>query len=744
MAIQILPCAEFGRRQIRDAIVGVRVRDTAWQARIAATIARWSLRTIDAATFGKVNDPTGDSQCSITATDKTLTSVNDVWTAADVGKVIHVQGAGVAGATLETTIASFTAADEVELTDAASTTVAQSFTSIAGLAVWGDAPNVDLPEQSQVDVDALGRVTKKGSGDLGAISQATVITAGSSVARSLAARFTDVRNVRDDGAVADGVTPTVDAVAINAAIVRASTAGGGIVFCPAGTYLVSGVGADRILLKSNVTLVFAPGCILDIGTPAGVSLPLLIDSTAADVENVRILGNGLRVVGDRTTAVVQYGLNINCQNAGDVLDNIEVRDVTFEDLYTDGFTIGGNAGCVPTNIRFYNVRCVNCYRNGASIIQVTGADFYDCQFINTNGASPQAGMDIEADVGLENRDIHFHRCLFKNNSGVGLYWQKGNGTGAFGGSATDCIAEDNSDDGFKLYLVSGITLRGCKSRNNVGGSTDGFTVDSAHDCMVVVCRSEGNGRHGFAISGTIGDVFDACVAEDNAGNGFHLTNQDDLMMDALLSGCNARENAGVGFEISGCSDVSLRSCRAIRNESDGFKLTADTHHCDIGGCTGEENGISGDLGGDNLIIESRSNYNNVHGFVARQALRFNAGTATAGGAATITLPATAVAVDNWYVGKTIRIISGTGAAQSRTITGYVGATRVATVAAWVTPPDATSVYTITGGNRSRYGVRIAAGCTANKVTDCDLLAGGGTLALSDAGTGTVTASANRT
>lgn len=73
----------------------------------------------------------------------------------------------------------------------------------------------------------------------------------------------------------------------------------------------------------------------------------------------------------------------------------------------------------------------------------------------------------------------------------------------------------------------------------------------------------------------------------------------------------------------------------------------------------------------------------------------NEGLAQAGAGSTITLNASASAVNNSYIGQTISIRAGTGQDQSRNITNYVGATKVATVdAAWSTNPDSTSVYVI--------------------------------------------------
>lgn len=72
------------------------------------------------------------------------------------------------------------------------------------------------------------------------------------------------------------------------------------------------------------------------------------------------------------------------------------------------------------------------------------------------------------------------------------------------------------------------------------------------------------------------------------------------------------------------------------------------------------------------------------------------GLAQAGTANSITLAATASAVDNIYVGSVIFISTGTGSrGQVRLITAYAGGTKIATVAdAWTVTPNATSVYKI--------------------------------------------------
>jgi hypothetical protein len=85
--------------------------------------------------------------------------------------------------------------------------------------------------------------------------------------------------------------------------------------------------------------------------------------------------------------------------------------------------------------------------------------------------------------------------------------------------------------------------------------------------------------------------------------------------------------------------------------------------------------------------------------VFREQLSGDEGTAQSGSTSTtIKLRAGASFSDDAYNNLTIQIISGPGAGQSKTITDYVGATKVATVnSAWTTTPNNTSVYKIGTG-----------------------------------------------
>lgn len=75
--------------------------------------------------------------------------------------------------------------------------------------------------------------------------------------------------------------------------------------------------------------------------------------------------------------------------------------------------------------------------------------------------------------------------------------------------------------------------------------------------------------------------------------------------------------------------------------------------------------------------------------------RLTSGTVAAGAAGTVTLAAGASSVDDFYKGRSISIISGTGVGQSRVCTAYNGTTKVATISPnWATNPSAGATYYI--------------------------------------------------
>lgn len=111
--------------------------------------------------------------------------------------------------------------------------------------------------------------------------------------------------------------------------------------------------------------------------------------------------------------------------------------------------------------------------------------------------------------------------------------------------------------------------------------------------------------------------------------------------------------------------------------------------------TGATDGIApaAVIGTDSKLIATPSWMN--EGYAA-----FATGTATAGGASTLTNSAKTWTTNQW-TNYQVRIVSGTGAGQIRTIASNTG-TVLTTSAAWTTNPDATSTYSIEGNDDFIY------------------------------------------
>jgi hypothetical protein len=122
---------------------------------------------------------------------------------------------------------------------------------------------------------------------------------------------------------------------------------------------------------------------------------------------------------------------------------------------------------------------------------------------------------------------------------------------------------------------------------------------------------------------------------------------------------------------------------------------------EVGGVTDSALGYitltAAEMTGDQVTVQSKSS-NCVTALLTIRPARIVAvrtGTAAGGAAGTITLDASASAVDDYYNGMVLRTDTLTGAGQARVVTDYNGTTKVATVLpAWETTPDATTTYTV--------------------------------------------------
>lgn len=228
-----LPCEANGRAQVVSALVSAKSRQQSLIDQISFLETKWGLVALDEATFGFLASCDGNNYCSITSGAAVLTSGNNCWTIADVGKTIHVQGAGTAASTLVATIVGYTSPTSVTLSANAATTVTASRTSKAGIAIWGYIASQIIETAPLTNTDGTLAYVRSGNGLSG-------------VGNGL------LNVVNDFGATGNGTTDD------RAAFASADTASvaGRVVVIPGGTYKIS----------SNITLagtyLFSPGAVL--------------------------------------------------------------------------------------------------------------------------------------------------------------------------------------------------------------------------------------------------------------------------------------------------------------------------------------------------------------------------------------------------------------------------------------------------------------------------------------------------
>lgn len=256
----------------------------------------------------------------------------------------------------------------------------------------------------------------------------------------------------------------------------------------------------------------------------------------------------------------------------------------------------------------------------------------------------------------------------------------GNGLATSGNGTGDGIAATGGATGRGIHAVGGATSgAGIRSEGTAGNS----------NAMELLGQGSANGltatggATGIGISAVGGATSGSAIkAVGTNGNAIAL----ELVGQGSAAGLKTTGGAtgnGATFAGGATSGHGLQATTVGSNEID-----ADITGTLSAVATGVQTAIAG-----KVWDEATSGHVTAGSFGA-QLQAPHSGTAQAGAATTITLAAGASAVNDYYKNDGVYILSGTGAGQFRFVSGYVGATKVATVATWGTNPDATSVYTL--------------------------------------------------
>jgi len=302
--------------------------------------------------------------------------------------------------------------------------------AVGGGTTWARADHVHPSDTTRLSLAAGGTVT----GALTApISTSTAIATSSTTARTMAARFADVANVRDFGAVANGTTD--DLPAINAAI-AAVAAAGGTVFFPSGVYAISG--------------------------------PIKI--TAPDV-TLRGSGAGnwmFGFQGNKGTTLLYTGAN----NVDAIIDISPV------------VPSGQFIWCV--NVRDMNLDCANHMSNGIIAESLCNSEFANLNILQPTGNGLYLAAATTTSVGFT------MRCNFRNiniagttaTNGVLLDGQPGGSTNVGGCSLNyfeNVQVIHHNGDAFHLVNTDSNLFMHCGASRDSGGTGNGLVFGSSSD-----------------------------------------------------------------------------------------------------------------------------------------------------------------------------------------------------------------------------------------------------------------------
>lgn len=301
-----------------------------------------------------------------------------------------------------------------------------------------------------------------------------------------------IKNIKENGAQGNGLTD--DTFAIQSVIDQISGTGG-TVFIPKGVYMINA--NKHILLKSNMTFFMDKGAVLKAIPNGSENFGILKIENA---ENINIIG-GL-IQGERNQhqgATGEWGMGLEIYAS----KNIAIEDVTATDNWGDGFYVGNGA----TQIQFCSVNADNNRRQGLSVTSADGITINNSVFMNTNGALPMDGIDLEPNKGETVTNVQILNSKFINNKGSGI---------------ESVVADDLAEKAFVKQVIIdhntvlkngsiGAYSAGIKiSRQSSQYITNNIVKDNLQDGIAIVNNATNNIIKGNQISGN-GNTIDANI-----------------------------------------------------------------------------------------------------------------------------------------------------------------------------------------------------------------------------------------
>jgi hypothetical protein len=216
------------------------------------------------------------------------------------------------------------------------------------------------------------------------------------------------------------------------------------------------------------------------------------------------------------------------------------------------------------------------------IIPVTGAVSYQIESLTLDGnkathASGTHGIRLHS----ENKDVRIHNVLSKNNNGygIGVAYDEVTPLTNLNLHVSDCIVEDNGQDGFDCKISERAFLERIVSRNNTNAGID----VRGHYVVTSDCLAHGNGTWGIASGRPTSDQSGIahhqsvnCIAHNNGDVGFRFRDQADSTAEIIeyrVANALAYDNTNAGMAvICGHGTVVITGGASYENGTDGIAI----------------------------------------------------------------------------------------------------------------------------------------------------------------------------
>ena len=339
----------------------------------------------------------------------------------------------------------------------------------------------------------------------------------------------NVVTLSDYGIVGDSTTDVTAKIQNVLDLVKNN--GGGIVYVPAGTYMIRADDQkdpvlgwqnnhDGLQVGPNTTILLDKNATLKaIANPAsGYTILNLVNA-----DNSNVLGGTIE--GDRYTHLLTTPFNIRNGvpfygewGVGTSVtggDHVSLIGTTYKNFWGDGVSVFPGSKTWRTDKQATNLLIKNCVfdhnrRQGVSLGNVNGAVLEGNLFENTNGTGPASGLDLEPG---DSSNETVENVTIKNN-----------------------VFQNNTNQGLTMYAASGTHVRNIKVLNNtfidngswINGQVSLNQVEGAELANNKVISDDGSRFYGIvSMSSSNVNVHDnylpngsIVVTQDNPGAGF--------------------------------------------------------------------------------------------------------------------------------------------------------------------------------------------------------------------------------